>query len=65
MSEKKIFKEFVVKGKKISKWVTKTRETQYDSNGNETNSIKKSNRKLKFSHWIFMGVDYEQRQRII
>ena len=35
MSEEKIFKEFVVKGEKISKWVTKTGETQYDSNGNE------------------------------
>lgn len=34
MSERKIFKEFVVKGEKISKWVTKTEETEYDSNGN-------------------------------
>lgn len=35
MSEKKIFKEFVVKGEKISKWVTKNEETEYDSNGNK------------------------------
>lgn len=35
MSEKKIFKEFVVKGEKIGKWVTKTEETEYDSNGNK------------------------------
>ena len=28
MSEEKVFKEFVVKGEKISKWVTKTEETE-------------------------------------
>lgn len=38
MSKKKIFKEFVVKGEKISKWVTKTEETEYDSNGNMIHS---------------------------
>ena len=35
MSEEKIYKEFVVKGEKISKWVTKTEEAEYDSNGNK------------------------------
>ena len=37
MSEEKIFKEFVVKGEKISKWVVEsmTEWTEYDSNGNK------------------------------